>query len=40
MTIQFNTPNHMDNAVVIHSPDYVLPIGVMRSFHAKTGWFC
>lgn len=37
-TMKFMEPNHMDNAVVIHSPDYVLPIGIMRSFDAQTGW--
>ena len=37
-TIHFGTPNHMDNAIVIHAPEYCLPIGVMRSFDKETGW--
>lgn len=37
-TIQFNPLNHMDNACCVHSPDYVLPLGVMRSFDPYNGW--
>ena len=38
-TITFSTPvEGVDNAIVVHEPVLVLPIGLVRAFDPKKGW--
>ena len=38
-TITFSSPvEGMDNAIVVHDPFLVLPLGLVRAYDAKKGW--
>ena len=38
-TITFSTPiEGMDNAIVVHEPWLVLPLGLVRAYDDKMGW--